>query len=159
MGDIIRTYYCIWNCFLYNHWQQRRTFHWFLLLLCCMGPQSLMVPDFLSFPAPRSEFCRDFRNDRIYCAEYPCVLSGESHLGIFTCPISRVGIIRDLPKWVYSIYESGEVDDCDALNSAQLIFFSGIAGRDVLVAFDFARLSFVSFSASKLSARLSALST
>lgn len=164
MGDIICTYYCIWYCFLYNHWKQRRSFHWILLLLHSMGPESLMVPDFLSFPASRSEFCSDFRNDRVYCAEYPRVLSSESHLGIFTCPISRVGIICDLPKRLYSIYESDpegvvDADGCEALKSAQLIFFSGIGGRDVFADFAAVRLSFTSCSASKFSARLSALST
>ena len=129
-----------------------------------MGPQSRVVPDFLSFPAPRFEFRGYSGNDRVYRAQYSRVLSGESHLGIFTCPISRVGIICDIPERLYSIYESdpeGVVDagGCEALKSAQLIFFSGIGGRDVFADFAAVRLSFASCSASKFSARLSALST
>jgi hypothetical protein len=68
-----------------------------------------------------------------------------------------VGVIRDVLERVYSLYESGAF--CEALNSAQLIFFSGIAGRDVFAAFVDARFSFASCSASNFSDRFSALST
>jgi hypothetical protein len=75
-----------------------------------------------------------------------------------------VGVVRDIPKRLYPFYESDpegvvDVDGCEALKSDQLNFFSGIGGRDVFAAFVAARLSFASFSASKFSARLSALST
>jgi hypothetical protein len=45
------------------------------------------------------------------------------------------------------------------LNSAQVNFFSGIAGRDVFAAFVAARFSFAACSASKFSDRFKALST
>jgi len=129
-----------------------------------VGSQSLVVPDILSFPAPRSEFCCYIRNARVHRTQYSSILSGIAPRSVFTRPVHAVGVICDVLKRIYSIYESdpeGVIDAsvCDALNSAHVSFFSGIAGRDVLAAFDFARLSFVSFSASKFSARFSALST
>ena len=126
-----------------------------------MGSKSLVVSNFLSFPAPGSEFCGDSRNAGVYRAYYPHVLSGEPPCGIFTRSVSCVGVICDLLERVYRIYESGAAAEpaCAALNSAQLSFFSGIAGRDVFAAFAAVFLSFFDCSASKLSDLFSALST
>jgi len=121
-----------------------------------------MVADILSFSASRSQLCYHTRNARVYCPEYPRILSGEPPRGVFTCPVHAMGVIRDLLERVYCIYESVASFCCCAvvaLNSAQLSFFSGIAGRDDFAAFVAARLSFASCSASRFSARLSALST
>jgi len=168
MDDFIRTDYCIRCRVSLRHYNCKRwcPFCRVLILLRCMGPQSLVVPDFLSFPASRSEFCCDTRNACIYCPEYPRVLSSIAPRGVFTRPVFSVGVVRDIPKRLYPFYESiASFGCCDccwavvALKSDQLNFFSGIGSRDVFAAFVAARLSFASFSASKFSARLSALST
>jgi tryptophan-rich sensory protein len=103
-----------------------------------------------------------------YCAAWVLNLSWSQIFFRFQRPdlsfVVILGMLAFIALNIRAFYESdpeGVIDasGCDALNSAHVSFFSGIAGRDVLAAFDFARLSFVSFSASKFSARLSALST
>lgn len=126
-----------------------------------MGSKSLVVSNFLSFPAPGSELCGDSRNAHFHRTQYPRVLSGEPCRSIFTGSVFSVGVICDILERVYRIYESGAAAEpaCAALNSAQLSFFSGIAGRDVFAAFVAVFLSFFACSASKFSDRLRALST
>jgi len=124
-----------------------------------MGLQSLVVASLFQTPTPRPEFRCHFSNARIHRAYDPRVLSGEPPRGVFTHPVCSMGVICYVFERIYRFHESGAAPDCVALNSAHDNFFSGIAGRDVFAAFVAARLFFVSFSTSKFSARLSALST